>query len=96
MALRTPDEILNKLSVDRQALLDATMKFIEDEIEKKFKGAGLSIVLPDEPLDNYRIIEPEISRLLSLSEWKLVSMDWKQCGYNEYCTRLCIDPIPKT
>jgi hypothetical protein len=91
MTLRTPQEILNQLSADRQEIVKNTIEVISKELEKQFSGSPVRISLPAGRYDSG--IFAAIKKILLEKSWCLESIKEVSAGYNEYENIAVVSPL---
>ena len=72
--MRTPEEILNTLSTERQRLLDDVLKRIEDAQEAWFRGYPINVSLLLDKSE-YKGIEVKLADALKLKRWQILEVE---------------------
>ena len=72
--MRTPEEILNTLSAERQKLLDDVLKKIEAAQEARFQGEPIKVSLSLDRSE-YASIQVKLTETLKLKRWQILKVE---------------------
>lgn len=72
--MRTPEEILNTLSTERQKLLDDVLKKIEAAQEARFQGEPIKVSLSLDRSE-YASIQVKLTETLKLKRWQILKVE---------------------
>ena len=72
--MRTPEEILNTLSTERQNLLDDVLKKIEAAQEARFQGEPIKVPLSLNRSE-YASIQVKLTETLKLKRWQILKVE---------------------
>ena len=72
--MRTPEEILNTLSTERQKLLDDVLKKIEAAQEARFRGYPINVSLSLDKSE-YEGIQVKLTETLKLKRWQILKVE---------------------
>ena len=90
--MRTPEEILNTLSTERQKLLDDVLKKIEAAQEARFQGEPIKVPLSLDRSE-YASIQVKLTETLKLKRWQILKVEPFE-SRNETVITLTIGAIP--
>lgn len=90
--MRTPEEILNTLSAERQKLLDDVLKKIEAAQEARFRGYPINVSLSLDK-SKYEGIEVKLTDTLKSKRWQILKVETFE-SLNDTVTTLTIGAIP--
>ena len=89
--MRTPEEILNTLSAERQKLMDDVLKQIEDAQELLFKGCAIQVALSLNKSE-YEGIKVKLAASLKSKRWQILKASTFE-SQGDAVTTLTIDRI---
>ena len=72
--MRTPEEILNTLSAERQKLLDDVLKQIEGAQEARFRGYPINVSLSLDKSE-YEGIQVKLTETLKSTRWQILKVE---------------------
>ena len=90
--MRTPEEILNTLSTERQKLLDDVLKKIEAAQEARFQGEPIKVSLSLDRSE-YASIQVKLTDALKLKRWQILKVETFE-SQRDTVTTLTIGAIP--
>ena len=90
--MRTPEEILNTLSAERQKLLDDVLKKIEAAQEARFQGEPIKVSLSLDRSE-YASIQVKLTDALKLKRWQILKVETFE-SQRDTVTTLTIGAIP--